>query len=556
MKRLFALVVTLLATVAGAVPSQITLTARIADAGSPLNGSHTVTVRMHGALTGGLPTWTETHLVTVTDGLLFLTLGSQTPLDGTIIDGTPLFAEIQVDSTVLSPRLALVSVPYAVRSGAAENSARLGGSLPSDFALVNHVHSGLYLPLGPVLACTGTDKVVGLSANGSVVCAADQSGSAWAAGAGLSLVGSTLSVSYAGTGVASTVARSDHSHAGLYLPVGAALLCPMGQVMTGVQTNGSVSCANESGDITDVIAGAGIVGGATSGSATLAVAFAGSGVTTAAARSDHSHAGTYLPLGVNLSCPGGQFATAVQPNGSVTCSNESGDITDVIAGAGITGGAASGSATLAVAFAGSGTTATAARSDHSHVGVYLPVGATLSCPAGQSVTAVQANGSVTCSSAISNIAVTQSLTAVTNNGVSVISVNFAGTGSSLSPARSDHTHTAVCPAGYATHSGIGVSSPLCVKRVAQPNVQWGDAATACYVDHAGGQLCSYNELRIAFSTAPAELQLVGYWMGDRVDDDWVLRLNSSNNTTNFDEKIEIVSTVVTAPGYYCCQRAQ
>lgn len=479
MNRLFILVMTLFATVAGAVPSQITLTARIADAGSPLNGSHTVTVRMHGALTGGLPTWTETHLVTVTDGLLFLTLGSQMPLDATVIDGTPLFAELQVDSTVLSPRLALVSVPYAVRSGVAENSARLGGSLPSDFALVNHVHTGLYLPLGPVLSCTGTDKVVGLSSNGSVVCAADQSGSAWTTGAGLNLAGSTLSVAYAGTGTAITAARSDHSHAGVYLPVGASLLCGPGQFVTGVQSNGTVNCASETGDVTDLIAGAGLQGGGTSGSVTLSVAFAGTG-----------------------------------------------------------------------------TTASAARADHNHAGIYLPVGATLSCPAGQSVTAVQASGSMTCSANVSNIVSTQSLTTVSNSGLVTLGVNFAGTGSSLSPARSDHTHTAVCPSGYSTHGGASVASPLCVKRVAQAGVLWADAATACYVDHAGGQLCSYNELRIAFSTPPAELQVVGYWMGDRIDDDWVLRLNTNSNTTNFDEKVEIVSTVVTAPGFYCCQRAQ
>lgn len=556
MNRLFALVVTLLATVAGAVPSQITLTARIADAGSPLNGSHTVIVRLHGALTGGLPTWTETHLVTVTDGLMFLTLGSQTPLDATVIDGTPLFAEIQVDSTVLSPRLALVSVPYAVRSGAAENAARLGGSLPSDYALVNHVHSGLYLPLGPVLQCTGTDKVVGLSANGSVVCAPDQSGSAWTTGAGLSLVGSSLSVAFAGSGVSTTAARSDHSHAGVYLPLGTALLCPMGEVMTGVSSNGDVTCSNQAGDITAVLAGPGLTGGATSGSASLAVAFSGTGSSSTAARADHNHAGTYLPLGTTIQCAPGGFVTGVQSTGTVNCATEVGDVADITAGAGLLGGGLAGSLTLAVAFAGTGTTAAAARSDHAHTGVYLPLGTTLSCPVGQSVTAVQANGSVTCSSTVSNVFATQSLTSVTTNGNVVMGVNFAGTGSSLSPARSDHTHTAVCPSGYATHGGAGVTSPLCVKRVAQANVQWGDAATACYVDHAGGQLCTYNELRIVFSTTPAELQVIGYWMGDRIDDDWVLRLNTNNNTTNFDEKVEIVSTVVTAPGYYCCQRAQ
>lgn len=553
MTRLFVLVMTLLATGAAAVPSQITLTARIADAGSPLNGSHTVTVRMHGTLTGGLPTWTETHLVTVTDGLLFLTLGSQMPLDATVIDGTPMFAELQVDSTVLSPRLALVSVPYAVRSGVAENSARLGGSLPSDYALVNHVHSGLYLPLGPVLACTGTDKVVGLSSNGSVVCAPDQSGSAWSTGAGLNLAGSTLSVAYAGTGTAITAARSDHSHAGVYLPVGASLLCGPGQFVTGVQSNGTVNCASETGDVTDLIAGTGLQGGGTSGSVTLSVAFAGTGTTASAARSDHTHAGTYLPVGTTLSCPAGQKVSGLDSAGSVTCSAA---VTNVAATQSLTAVTNNGIAVLGVNFAGTGSSLSPARSDHTHDGTYLPVGTTLSCGAGQSVTGVQANGSVTCSANVSSIAASASFSISSTNGLVILNANLAGTGSSASLARSDHTHTAVCPSGYSTHGGASVASPLCVKRVAQAGVLWGDAATACYVDHAGGQLCSYNELRIAFSTPPAELQVVGYWMGDRVDDDWVLRLNTNNNTTNFDEKVEIVSTVVTAPGFYCCQRAQ
>ncbi len=476
MKRLFVLVMTLLATVAGAVPSQITLTARLADAGSPLNGSHTVIVRMHGALTGGLPTWTETHLVTVTDGLLFLTLGSQTPLDSTIIDGTPLFAEIQVDSTVLSPRLALVSVPYAVRSGVAENSARLGGSLPSDYALVNHVHAGLYLPLGPVLQCTGTDKVVGLSSNGSVVCAPDQSGSALTAGLGLILAGSSLSVAFAGTGVATSAARSDHAHTGTYLPMPATLVCPVGRLVSGLQSDGSLTCATANS------------------------------------------------------------ALSVSPSFTAALVN--------------------GAPQLQLSFAGTGVNLSAARSDHTHSGTYLPLGTSLSCPTGQRVAAIDSGGSVVCSTTTIAVAATQSLTSVTNNGIAVIGVNFGGTGSSLNPARADHTHTAVCPTGYATHGGTGVASPLCVKRVAQANVQWGDAVTACYVDHAGGQLCTYNELRIAFSTPPAETQVIGYWMADRVDDDWVLRLNTNNNTTNFDEKVEISSTAVPGPGYYCCQRAQ
>jgi hypothetical protein len=62
--------------------------------------------------------------------------------------------------------------------------------------------------------------------------------------------------------------------------------------------------------------------------------------------------------------------TAVGEGGNVVCQTIAGagggDITAVLPGAGLTGGASAGDATLAVQFAGSGSSTTAARSDHGH----------------------------------------------------------------------------------------------------------------------------------------------------------------------------------------------
>ncbi len=70
-------------------------------------------------------------------------------------------------------------------------------------------------------------------------------------------------------------------------------VCPSGQLMTGVQQNGQVTCQSvtgaNGGDITAVNAGAGLTGGAVTGDVNLAVNFAGSGTAGAVARADHTH---------------------------------------------------------------------------------------------------------------------------------------------------------------------------------------------------------------------------------------------------------------------------
>lgn len=71
---------------------------------------------------------------------------------------------------------------------------------------------------------------------------------------------------------------------------------------------------------------------------------------------------------VTGTCPAGQFFTGVNEDGTAAClaAASGGDITAVLAGAGLTGGASNGDATLSVDFAGRGAASTAARSDHDH----------------------------------------------------------------------------------------------------------------------------------------------------------------------------------------------
>jgi hypothetical protein len=122
----------------------------------------------------------------------------------------------------------------------------------------------------------------------------------------------------------------------------------LGQFLTGINADGSVVAAFEAGDISGVAAGMGLTGGGTAGDVTLNADTA------------------YLQRRVTGVAPLGQFIIGVNADGSVGAAAETGDISAVNPGTGLTGGGASGPVTLAVDFAGNGTATTAARSDHFH----------------------------------------------------------------------------------------------------------------------------------------------------------------------------------------------
>ena len=132
---LFALLLSLPAVAAAAVPQTLAFSARIADNGRPVTGSHTVKFTFWDCdgtnpATCVDPTnvlWKETQTLTATDGVITAVLGADTttpnPLPPAIFNGGPLFLEVTFDGTAFTPRMTINSVPYAIRSGVVDSVA-------------------------------------------------------------------------------------------------------------------------------------------------------------------------------------------------------------------------------------------------------------------------------------------------------------------------------------------------------------------------------------------------------------------------------------------------
>jgi hypothetical protein len=118
------------------VPATIPFSGNLTNSGLPVNGNVSMVFELFDGPDGGTRTWTEVQaVVPVKNGLVFADLGSATPFatPATIFNGAPLYLQVTVNGSVLDPRLAVASVPYAIRAGVANN---LGPLAPTDVVAV------------------------------------------------------------------------------------------------------------------------------------------------------------------------------------------------------------------------------------------------------------------------------------------------------------------------------------------------------------------------------------------------------------------------------------
>jgi len=117
---------------AGAVPQTINFQGILKDsAGKPINGTVNLTFSIYDSVSGGTARWSEVQNgVTVEAGIYSVQLGSVNPIDYSIFDGSTKYLGVKVGDEELTPRLPMISVPYAFRSETT-NYATLSGTASS-----------------------------------------------------------------------------------------------------------------------------------------------------------------------------------------------------------------------------------------------------------------------------------------------------------------------------------------------------------------------------------------------------------------------------------------
>ena len=107
-----------------AVPAFLSHQGRIIDSeNTPVSGVDNMTFTLFDSEETGNTIWTETVTVTLDNGYYHVVLGSDTPLQSSDFDGSPIFLEIMMDGQgPFSPRATITSVPYSFRAVYAEKS--------------------------------------------------------------------------------------------------------------------------------------------------------------------------------------------------------------------------------------------------------------------------------------------------------------------------------------------------------------------------------------------------------------------------------------------------
>jgi hypothetical protein len=114
-------------TAAQGVPTTVPVSARVLESGAPVDGPIAVRFSLWDAASGGSEVWSEPEItLDAQAGFVSHALGLVTPIDEKLLAGEELFVQLRVGGVDMGQRVAIRSVPYAVRAGFAGYAGELG----------------------------------------------------------------------------------------------------------------------------------------------------------------------------------------------------------------------------------------------------------------------------------------------------------------------------------------------------------------------------------------------------------------------------------------------
>jgi hypothetical protein len=141
-----------------AVPNQLSYQGFLVNASdsSIVNATLEMTFRLFDSETKGAELWAETHpMVTVSNGLFQVLLGSVTSFPVGIFDATELWLQTEVGVETLSPRKLLVSVAYSQHAQTADHAMTADWAGDAEHAL--HADTAAYSPMAGAWTIDGDD---------------------------------------------------------------------------------------------------------------------------------------------------------------------------------------------------------------------------------------------------------------------------------------------------------------------------------------------------------------------------------------------------------------
>ncbi len=121
------------------VPSQtVNYQGYLTDAGgNPVTGTLSAKISIWDKEAGGVQLWSEERTMTVHLGYFHVELGTDTPFQTDVFDGSPRWVQVSIEDSPLLPRKKLSGVPYAIN---ASNAVQLGGYARDQFYLKNQAN--------------------------------------------------------------------------------------------------------------------------------------------------------------------------------------------------------------------------------------------------------------------------------------------------------------------------------------------------------------------------------------------------------------------------------